>query len=155
MSSRADWSDGADGVRPHDDVLGYLLKHAHLVLERRCEAALAEVGVTTRELGLLRVIADREARSQQEIAELLSIDRTSMVAFVDGLERRRIVARRQSEHDRRRNVVELTEEGWSVFRRAEHLSVLTEQAFTSSLGDAAAADLRRSLRTMLGTVETS
>jgi hypothetical protein len=27
-----------------DDVLGYLLKHAHLALEHRAQAALADVG---------------------------------------------------------------------------------------------------------------
>ena len=149
MSSTGDGSDGADDVRPHDAVLGYLLKHAHQALERRCEAALTEIGVTTRELGVLRVIAGAEARSQQEIAELLDIDRTTMVAFIDSLQWRRIVARRQAEHDRRRNVVELTDEGWGVFRRAEQLSVQVEQAFTSSLGEGAVADLRRTLRTML------
>ena len=141
---------GVGDVRPHDDVLGYLLKHAHLALERRSEAALAEIGVNPRELGVLRVIAGGEARSQQEIAELLDIDRTTMVAFLDGLERRRIVARRPSEHDRRRNVVELTGEGWTVFRTAEGVSVQVEQAFTAYLDETGAADLRQTLRTMLG-----
>ena len=140
---------GGDGVRQHDDVLGYLLKHAHLALDRRSEAALAEIGVNPRELGVLRVIAGGEARSQQEIAELLDIDRTTMVAFIDGLQRRRLVARRPSEHDRRRNVVELTDEGWTVFEAAERVSVQVEQAFTSSLDEAGASDLRQTLRTML------
>jgi hypothetical protein len=130
VSSAGDGSDGADDVRAHDAVLGYLLKHAHQALERRCEAALVEVGVNTRELGVLRVIASAEAS-------------------IDSLQRRRIVARRQAEHDRRRNVIDLTDEGWRVFRRAEQLSVQVERAFTSPLGEAAAADLRRTLRTML------
>ena len=47
----------ADRVRAHDDVLGYLLKHAHLALEQRTDAALADVGLTARDLGVLRVIA--------------------------------------------------------------------------------------------------
>ena len=136
-------------MRAHDDVLGYLLKHANLALERRSEAALAEVGFNPRELGVLRVIAGGGARSQQELAELLDIDRTTMVTFIDGLERRGLVVRRPSERDRRRNVVELTDDGWDAFWKAERVSVQVEEAFTSSLSDGGASELRRALRAML------
>jgi DNA-binding MarR family transcriptional regulator len=131
-------------------VLGYLLKHAYLALEQRTQAALAGMGMTVRDLGVLRVIAGGEAQSQQEVAAVLGVDRTSMVARIDALERRGIVARRPSEQDRRRNIVELTDQGWDVFRRAEDRYAEAERAFTSMLGDAGAAELRRVLRTVLG-----
>ncbi|MGH3265853.1 MAG: MarR family winged helix-turn-helix transcriptional regulator [Trebonia sp.] len=136
-------------MRAHDDVLGYLLKHAHLALEQRTDAALADVGLTSRDLGVLRVIAGGEARSQQEVAAVLGIDRTSMVALLDALERRAIVARKPSERDRRRNVVELTQDGRSLFQRAEQRSIEAEQAFTTALGDAGGAELRRALQAVL------
>jgi DNA-binding MarR family transcriptional regulator len=138
-----------DRVRPHDDVLGYLLKHAHLALEQRTDAALADVGLTARDLGVLRVIAGGEARSQQEVATVLGVDRTSMVALLDALERRGIVARKPSDRDRRRNVVELTQDGRSLFQRAEQRSTEAEQAFTAALGDAGGAELRRALQAVL------
>ena len=94
--SRPD-SDAAGRVRARDDVLGYLLKHAHLALEHRAQAALADVGVTVRDLGVLRVIASGEAKSQQEAAAVLGVDCTSMVALLDAFERQGIVARRPSE----------------------------------------------------------
>jgi DNA-binding MarR family transcriptional regulator len=147
--SRPD-SEATGHVRAHDDVLGYLLKHAYFALEQRTDAALADVGVTARDLGVLRVIAGGEAQSQQKVAAVLGVDRTSMVALVDALERRGIVARRPSEQDRRRNIVELTDEGRDVFRRAEHRYDEAERAFTSMLGDAGAAELRRALRAVLG-----
>lgn len=136
-------------VRAYDDVLGYLLKHAHLALEQRTDAALAPTGLTTRDLGVLRVIAGGAARSQQEIAALLGIDRTTMVALVDGLERRGIVARRPAEHDRRRNVVVLTADGGERFAAAERVATAAEDAFTDVLGRAEADRLRGVLRTVL------
>jgi DNA-binding MarR family transcriptional regulator len=139
----------ADRVRAHDDVLGYLLKHAHLALEQRTDAALADVGLTARDLGVLRVIAGGEARSQQEVATVLGVDRTSMVALLDALERRGVVARKPSERDRRRNIVELTPDGRRLFQRAEQRSTEAEQAFTAALGDAGGAELRRALRAVL------
>jgi DNA-binding MarR family transcriptional regulator len=139
----------AEQARAHDDVLGYLLKHAHLALELRTDAALADTGLTARDLGVLRVVAGGEARSQQEVAAVLGVDRTSMVALLDALERRGIVARKPSERDRRRNAVELTEDGRSLFQRAEQRSTEAEQAFTAVLGEAGAAGLRRALRAVL------
>jgi DNA-binding MarR family transcriptional regulator len=138
-----------DPVRAHDDVLGYLLKHAHLALEQRTDAALADMGLTARDLGVLRVIAGGEARSQQEVATVLGVDRTSMVALLDALEHRGIVARRPSERDRRRNAVELTQDGWSLFQQAEQRSTRAELAFTAVLGDAGGAKLRRALKAAL------
>src|ERR1700743_2052986 len=139
----------AQRVRAHDDVLGYLLKHAHLALEQRTDAALADVGLTARDLGVLRVIAGGEARSQQEVATVLGVDRTSMVALLDALEHRGIVARRPSERDRRRNAVELTQDGRSLFQRAEQRSSRAELAFTAVLGEAGGAELRRALKAAL------
>jgi len=130
-------------------VLGYLLKHAHLALEHRAQAALADVGVTVRDLGVLRVIASGEAQSQQEAAAVLGVDRTSMVALLDALERQGIVARKPSEQDRRRNIIALTDHGWEVFRQAESRYSETERDFTATLGDAGAAGLRQALRTVL------
>ena len=98
---------------------------------------------------MLRIIAGGEAESQQEAAAVLGIAPTSMVALLDALERRGIVARRPSGRDRRRNVVELTGHGREVFRQAEARYAKAEEAFTSSLGDAGAAGLRRALRSVL------
>jgi DNA-binding MarR family transcriptional regulator len=75
--------------------------------------------VTVGDLGVLRVIASGETQSQQEAAAVLGVDRTSMVALLDTLERQGIIARRPSEQDRRRNVIALTDHGWEVFRQAE------------------------------------
>jgi DNA-binding MarR family transcriptional regulator len=136
-------------VRAHDDVLGYLIKHAHLELEKRTDAALAGLGVTSRDLGALRVIAGGEAASQQEVAAVLGVDRTSMVALLDALEGRKIIARRPSDRDRRRNVVELTGAGRRLFDQAEAAALAVERDFTASLGARGAAELRHALRTAL------
>ena len=136
-------------MRRHDDVLGYLIKHAHLELEKQTDAALAGMGVTSRDLGVLRVIAGGEAASQQDVARVLGVDRTTMVALLDALEGQRIIVRRPSEHDRRRNVVELTDTGRQLFDRAESTALAIEQDFTTRIGARGATQLRQALRTLL------
>lgn len=135
--------------RRYDDVLGYLLKHVHLALEARTDAALAPLGVTSRDMGALRVIAGGEARSQQEVAAVLGVDRTSMVALLDALEREGIVARHPFEQDRRRNILELTEAGRTVFAEAERTSLAVEQEFVESLGVDGASQLHAALQSLL------
>jgi len=100
-------------------------------------------------MGVLRVIVEGEARSQQEVAAVLGVDRTSMVALLDTLEREGIVARHPSEQDRRRNVIELTEAGRKVFTEAERASLAVEREFVGSLGVDGANELRAALRSLL------
>jgi DNA-binding MarR family transcriptional regulator len=131
------------------DRLGYLLKHVQLRLTEVTSAALDPFGITGRELAVLLVIAGREPASQQQIAERLGIDRTTMVAFLDALEHRGLVERRPHATDRRRNVVELTTAGNDLLRRAKRAGDDAERRFLASLGRPAAEELKRALRTLL------
>ena len=124
----------AEGLgREFTEVLGYLLKHAHLQLEAAGTAALAPLDTDPRSLGVLRVLATREPTSQQEVARLLGVDRTTMVALLDALEAKGIVVRRPLAEDRRRNVVELTPPGRDFFDRAEAVSRQAEREFLAAL----------------------
>jgi DNA-binding MarR family transcriptional regulator len=152
MSKQAD--SGGASIREPNEVLGYLLKHAHLALEGYTDAALARFGITSRDLGALRVIAGGEAKSQQDVAGILGVDRTSMVALLDALEQAGIVARRPSEQDRRRNVIELTKPGREIFVQAEQSSLAVEKDFVGGLGDEGASDLRRALASLVRSAVT-
>ena len=152
MSNQAD--SGRASIRARHEVLGYLLKHAHLALEGYTDAALGRFGITSRDLGALRVIAGGEAKSQQDVAEILGVDRTSMVALLDVLEQAGMVARRPSEQDRRRNVIELTKRGRKILFQAEQASLAVEEDFVGVLGDGGANDLRRALGALVGSRAT-
>ncbi len=102
---------------PLESRLGYLLKHAQLRLTRALAEALAPFGIDGHELAVLVVLAGAEPLSQIEVAARLGVDRTTMVVLIDTLEERRLVRRRRSEHDRRKNIVELTEAGAECLRR--------------------------------------
>src|ERR1044071_6647891 len=91
--------------------LGYPLKHAQLRLAELAEPHYAELGVTGRQLALLTLFADGPARSQQDGAAQLGIDRTTMVALVDELEEKGLVRRAVAPGDRRKRLVRLTERG--------------------------------------------
>src|SRR5215472_10172994 len=63
------------------DRLAYLLKHAQLELAGLTAEALAPFGVSGRELAVLTVLAGQEPGSQQQAAQRLGVDRTTMVGL--------------------------------------------------------------------------
>ncbi|MBY8877227.1 MarR family winged helix-turn-helix transcriptional regulator [Actinacidiphila acidipaludis] len=139
-------------MEPHD-ALGYLVKHAHLRLTALTDAALAPLGIDSKDFGVLRVLVGRAPMSQQEAAAKLGVDRTTMVALIDAFEARGAVTRRPDPNDRRRNAIELTERGLALYRKADAAYVAAEGRFLAPLDPAVATQLRQALRTVLAPPE--
>ncbi|WP_353944185.1 MarR family transcriptional regulator [Streptomyces sp. HUAS MG91] len=129
--------------------LGYLVKLAFHQLSGMLAEALEPYGVNPREVGVLSVIATHgEERSQHELAQLIGVDRTTMVAVIDALEGKGLVERRRSAVDRRRNVVALTPAGVTCQREADRARVETERAYLAPLDEETARVLTEALRTL-------
>ncbi len=133
-------------IPPVYDRFGYLLKHARERLARLSTDALAQFGIIGRELAVMTVLATGAPPSQLEAAQRLSIDRTSMVALLDGLERKGLVERRPQAEDRRRNVVILTAEGRRVLGEASRATDAAEREFLAPLAASDAIRLREMLQ---------
>jgi len=126
--------------------LGYLLKHAQQQLAQAAAPVMLPFGIDGRELAVLSVLAGEVPLAQQEAAELLSVDRTTMVALVDALEAKGLVERHRSAQDRRRNIVELTPAGQDCLRRASRARDDVEREFLDPLGDDLAQQFIRALQ---------
>jgi DNA-binding MarR family transcriptional regulator len=131
------------------DRLGFLLKHAQLGLAEHSEPALEPFGIGGRELAVLSVLAGGESLSQHQAAQRLAIDRTTMVALLDGLEVKGLVERHPHPSDRRRNVVELTTDGNRVLDQATRATREAERRFLARLGDVEGDQLRDALRALI------
>jgi DNA-binding MarR family transcriptional regulator len=132
-----------------DAHLGYLLKHVQLRFFELSAAALAPLGINGREAAVLRVIADGDPLSQGEIAAAMNVDRTTMVALIDDLQDKGLVARRQDPDDRRRNAVELTAAGRDTVRRAAGVVGQAERDFLGPLSAVEATQFKKILRALL------
>jgi DNA-binding MarR family transcriptional regulator len=145
-----------DGDRPEEwppaplaERLGFLLKHAQIQLAGLSEPALRPLGIIGRELAVLSVLADGGSLSQHQAARRLAIDRTTMVALLDGLEAKGLVKRRPHPGDRRRNVVEPTAEGRRVMDEALRATRDAERRLLAPLGDAEAKRFKEALRALI------
>ena len=114
--------------------LGYLLKRAQQQLVLASAPALALYGIDGRELAVLAVLAAGIPLSQQEAADQLGVDRTTMVALVDTLEGKDLVERHRSPQDRRKNIVQLTPAGEDCLSRAGQARAQVEREFLAPLG---------------------
>jgi DNA-binding MarR family transcriptional regulator len=131
------------------DRLGYLLGRAHLAHREVAERALRPVGLGVKEFGALSVLVQEGPLSQQRLGERQGVDRTTMVAVVDGLERAKLVERRRDPSDRRAYSLHATPKGRRVRERAVKAAERAEDEFLAPLPLADRRRLKQLLRTLL------
>lgn len=127
----------ADDDKPQIDpgrlwgLLGFHLRLAHVTMQRGFAEALAGLDLTQKQCATLELIAVNPGVSQVDIASRLRNDRATMMALIDRLEERGLVARRRSEADRRRQELTLTPDGEALLARAMQAVEAHERLFTS------------------------
>ncbi|MEV7324205.1 MarR family transcriptional regulator [Streptomyces sp. NPDC093970] len=97
-------------------------------------AVAAEHGLSVVQLRLLGVLRDRTP-GMQELAHHLGLDKSSMTGLVDRAERRDLVRRSPSPHDKRSTLVSVTPEGRKLIRRCEAEVERAIRELTSHLTD--------------------
>lgn len=130
---------------PGDDVLltadasvpfravGFTVSSVGYAVARRFRETLAPVALEPREFALLRAVGAAEGQSQQAIGERLHIPPSRMVAFVDALEARALLERRQNPNDRRTRALYLTVAGRELLDSAFVLAAELERDLCAGL----------------------
>ncbi len=127
------------------DDLSFLLARANALSLSAGNAAMAPHGLKVRSYSVLALAVSAERPSQRELAEFLRLDPSQVVALVDDLQARGLVARAPDPADRRANVVTATAAGRALFAAAEASARAAEQRLHSSL----TADERERLTALL------
>jgi DNA-binding MarR family transcriptional regulator len=105
---------GADfGLLP--DILGYHLRRAQAAVFQDFAATMNGANVTPGQFGVLALIEANAGLSQTRLAEILGIDRSTLVAVIDKLEAQGLVERAARPNDRRSHALKLSREGQSRF----------------------------------------
>ena len=92
-----------------------LLRGHHRFVVEHLGAGTDALGITPPQMWALHNVA--EPCSMGELAQVLDVDASYVTALVDSLEVRELVERRPSATDRRRRVLEITDEGRAVLER--------------------------------------
>lgn len=97
--------------------LGWLLGRAEHALAAELALALEPLGLSSRRYCVLATAVGQD-RTQIELANLVGLDKTTMVATVDALEEAGLAERRPSKLDRRVRVIAVTKAGEAKVREA-------------------------------------
>jgi DNA-binding MarR family transcriptional regulator len=135
---------------PLADQVGYLLSKAHLHVHVRANEALEPLGLTVKHYGLLTLLVHEGPISQGRLGEVMKIDRTTMVALVDDLERAGHVDRTRNPEDRRAYALAATASGRRIQRDA---ATLMKRVYNETLSPLSAGERRELLRMLRAIVE--
>jgi MarR family transcriptional regulator, transcriptional regulator for hemolysin len=120
--------------------LNWLLTQAHYALASELAAAFEPLGLTPRGHSVLGA-AMSGVHTQKQLADLVGLDKTTMVATLDELERAGFARRVPSPADRRAHVIEVTPEGRRKVTAANKVAKRVQTDVLDTLDDQVAADL--------------
>jgi DNA-binding MarR family transcriptional regulator len=106
-----------------------------------------------RDFAVLANLADHHVSSQQELAERLEINRTSMVKLIDRLQDIGYVTRTRNPENRRSYVLSLTAQGRDALDEIRHSVMERDEVITAALRPDERERLNDLLRTVLGEPE--
>jgi DNA-binding MarR family transcriptional regulator len=123
-----------------------LLRLAKTVQKRSTEELL---GMKLREMMLLSYLRFGGAAPQQQLCEWLWLDPNNCVLLLNELEERGYLERRRDPADRRRHIVDLTDDGREALERAERAQESLEDEVLAGLSQEERATLRSLLQRAL------
>jgi DNA-binding MarR family transcriptional regulator len=132
-----------------DDHIFYLFTQIFGRRNRQLAAKLKPLGVTVPQWRILAVLNDRAGSTMNELADLTTVDRTTLTRALDRMVRDDLVARRSNAHDGRSVRLYLTPAGEKAFHRV--LPGVQEQNERAMRGFSAAelTELRAKLHRMI------
>lgn len=134
---------------PVTEFAGQLFFRIWRATHTRTAEALETIELTTALFAVLNVIAARDGAIQQELGAALGIDRSTMVALIDGLESAGLATRRPSVKDRRAREISITPKGRRRLLRARALIAEVEDEVLAGLTAEERRELTRLLRRAL------
>jgi DNA-binding MarR family transcriptional regulator len=129
-------------------LLGYALRRAQVAIFADFARAVPEL--TPGQFGVLTLIERNAGLSQSELGDALGVDRSTMVATLDRLEGRGLLARAPSPSDRRAHSLQLTREGRALLADAARRIGAHEARIAAALSEAERRQLMALLARLSG-----
>ncbi len=122
------------GILP--GLLGYNIRLAQMAIWRDFQRSVSNGDLRPGLFSLLVLASHNPGVAQIQLARQLAIDKASVVALIDRLERVGLITRRRSPVDRRRQGIYLTAEGNKRLRALKREMALHEKRFIDRMSQA-------------------
>lgn len=150
MSSRSrpepEAADPSEAAFDLDGFIGYNLKRAYILVQADFRAAMGTEGLSPRVFSALSFVAQFPNITQSELARMLGVERSGLVAIVDELEKRGYLMRVLVPGDRRVQALIPTHQGKAAYRRALRVVRAHEDRFFAHFTQAERQTLLELLR---------
>jgi DNA-binding MarR family transcriptional regulator len=133
---------------------GYLLARVGAESRRMWARMLAEHDLTPHHFGMLMVLDQVGAASQQQLSRAVGVDPRNAVPVIDALQQRHLVERQPDPTDRRRHAVALTPAGREAIDDLRRAGEQVEQHLLDCLTPTERAGLHRTLRKLLSALDS-
>ena len=124
---------------------GFLLARLGFGFKAKAMARFEEAGFEIYDYSVLAILAEGARETQANIADALALDPSRLVALLDSLEERGLIARQRDPHDRRRHVVSITATGTRELSKLRQMVKQLEEEFLAPLD----AESRKTLHELL------
>ncbi|ADD41646.1 MarR family winged helix-turn-helix transcriptional regulator [Stackebrandtia nassauensis] len=118
------------------------------IITERFAAEMTKLDLKPKHVGVLNALSLYQATSQLELARLMGVAPSLLVALADHLEEHGAIERVRDAGDRRRQVLALTESGRALLDRCAEVAAGLETELLSTLTAQDRDALRRGLRAM-------
>jgi len=137
------YSSGVDTQPEHRPArTSFLLSQLGALASARFAERTGTLGLTPGQAGVLRLLGRRPGLNQRVLADRLGAVPSRVVALIDSLEERGLVARSRSSSDRRSYELHLTGQGERTLRQLGRIAEEHEAELLAPLTEAQAAQLR-------------
>ncbi|MBX5440081.1 MAG: MarR family transcriptional regulator [Solirubrobacteraceae bacterium] len=136
------------------DYTGFLLRKVSTASFEQFAAIAAEHGIHPMHFGMLVVLESEGDISQRELARRTGVDPSTLVGRLDVLEERGLVERKRCEHDRRSNLLRLTDAGRETLDAMRVEAEELRRRFFAPLTEEEQAELHRLLLKLANAIES-
>ena len=97
-----------------EEIFGYLLSRATSLIREMTSDELAPFSLTPSNYRVLLILSQHESLSQQEICELVKVDKNTMVQIILNLVKKKWISKKRDSSDKRAFRISITSEGKEV-----------------------------------------
>ena len=126
-----------------DEILGFHIRLAHGAVYRHFTDTFSDLGLTQKQVSVLWLTEDNVGLAQADLCRLLQMDRATIMAIVNSLQKRGYIKRRPSKKDGRKQILELTKLGAKSLERAKRAVKTHEKWLRSRFSES-------EIRTLIG-----
>ena len=129
---------------------GYCFYKAAMRFKVMMDERTSQHGITTTQLGILRILEDVGGMAQNTLGNGMGIDKASMAKWIDQLDQMKLVSRIEHSADRRVKTVTITKKGTALVNRLAESRKLIETQFLVRLSAEEQAVIRSAIPKLLG-----